>query len=47
MNRVYKRQGNYALCKELSSGTVGWVVACDTVSLGSFVVQIQKVLCFF
>ena len=32
----YKRQGNYALCNELPSGTVGWVVARGTVGFGEF-----------
>ena len=31
------------VCKELSSGTVGWIFARGTVSLGSFVVPIRKV----
>ena len=31
----YKRQGNYVVCNELPSGTVGWVtVVRGTVSLG-------------
>ena len=43
----YKSQGNYVVCNELSSGTVGWVVARGTVGFESFVVRIQKVLFFF
>ena len=30
----YKRQGNYVVCNELPSGTVGWVIVRDTVSFG-------------
>ena len=33
----YKRQGNYEVCSELPSGTVGWIVARGTVGFGSFV----------
>ena len=43
----YKRQGNYAVCNELPSGTVGWIVVRGTVGFGSFVVRIRKVLFFF
>ena len=43
----FKTQGNYVVCNELPSGTVGWVVARGTVGLGSFVVQIRKVLFFY
>ena len=39
----YKRQRNYVVCNELSSGTVGWVVARGTVGFGSFVVRIWKI----
>ena len=37
-----KRQGNYVVCSELQSGTVGWVVARGTVGF-----RIRKVLLFF
>ena len=42
----YKSQGNYAVCNELSSGTVGWVVARGTVGFVSFVVRTRKVFFF-
>ena len=43
----YKRQGNYEVCNELSSGTVGWIVARGAVRFGCFVVRIRKVIFFF
>ena len=38
----YKRQGNYVVCNELPSNTVGWVIVRGTVSFG-----IWKVLSLF
>ena len=36
----YKRQGNYVVCNELPSGTVGWVtVVRGTVSFGVWEVE--------
>ena len=44
----YKTQGNYAVCNELPSGTVGWVVARGTVGFWSqFVSNRRKVLFSF
>ena len=40
----YKRQGNYAVCNGLSSGTVGWVIVRGAVGFG---VRILKVFSFF
>ena len=42
-----KRQGNYVVCNELPSDTVGWVVPRGTVGFGSFAVRIRKVLSLF
>ena len=42
----YKKQGDYVVCSELPSGTVGWVVARGAVGFGSLVVRIRKVFFF-
>ena len=40
----YKTQGNYVVCNELKSGTVGWIGRTRNGGvLGSFVVRIRKV----